>query len=145
MNPIVRNILAVVAGIVVFNVLNMGIIIVGGKLMPPPAGVDPTNMESIKAYMHLFEPKHFVVPFLAHALATLIGAFAAAKIAATRKMLFAMVIGVLGLLGGIAACFMIPAPTWFMALDLIAAYIPMAWIGGKLGGGSAPAAAIEAE
>ena len=28
---------------------------------------------------------------------------------------------------------MIPAPAWFIALDLIVAYIPMAWIGGRLG------------
>jgi hypothetical protein len=24
---------------------------------------------------------------------------------------------------------MIPAPTWFIALDLLAAYLPMAWLG----------------
>lgn len=24
---------------------------------------------------------------------------------------------------------MIPAPTWFIALDLVVAYIPMAWLG----------------
>lgn len=28
---------------------------------------------------------------------------------------------------------LIPAPTWFIALDIIGAYIPMACIGGKLG------------
>jgi hypothetical protein len=28
---------------------------------------------------------------------------------------------------------MIPAPAWFIALDLIAAYLPMAWLGAKLG------------
>jgi hypothetical protein len=29
---------------------------------------------------------------------------------------------------------MLPAPLWYEALDLIAAYIPMAFLGGKLGG-----------
>jgi hypothetical protein len=33
--------------------------------------------------MHLFEPRHFVMPFLAHALGTLAGALAAFLIAAT--------------------------------------------------------------
>jgi hypothetical protein len=28
---------------------------------------------------------------------------------------------------------MIPAPTWFIALDLLAAYIPMAWLGIQIG------------
>ena len=32
-----------------------------------------------------------------------------------------------------AASFMIPAPTWFIALDLLAAYIPMAWLGIRMG------------
>ena len=38
-----------------------------------------------------------------------------------------------GLIGGIAACFMIPAPAWFMALDLLVAYLPMAWLAIRLG------------
>jgi len=27
---------------------------------------------------------------------------------------------------------MIPGPTWFAAVDIVIAYIPMAWLGGKL-------------
>jgi hypothetical protein len=79
--------------------------------------------------MHLFEPRHFVMPFLAHALGTLVGALAAYVIAATYKAQIAYAIGVLFLCGGVAASFMIPAPAWFVALDLLAAYIPMAWLG----------------
>jgi hypothetical protein len=94
------------------------------------------DMESIRANAHLFEPKHFIMPFLAHSLGSLIGALVAAVIAASRKMTFALVVGIVHLLGGIAAAFMIPAPVWFIASDLIVAYIPMAWLGGKLGGGS---------
>jgi hypothetical protein len=47
-------------------------------------------------------------------------------------MKFALGLGVFFLLGGIAAAFMIPAPTWFIILDLVAAYIPMAYLAGKL-------------
>jgi hypothetical protein len=42
------------------------------------------------------------------------------------------VIGSVFLIFGIAMCFMIPAPAWFIALDLTVAYIPIAWIGGML-------------
>ena len=132
MSPIVRNILAIIAGFVVGSVVNMGLITVSGSIIPPPAGVDPTDMESLKASMHLFEAKHFIFPFLAHALGTLAGAFTAALLAASHKMIFALVIGAFFLIGGIAASFMIPAPIWFIVLDLVAAYIPMAWIGGKI-------------
>jgi hypothetical protein len=43
------------------------------------------------------------------------------------------VIGVVFLCGGVAASFMIPAPAWFIALDLLAAYLPMAWLGIQMG------------
>ncbi|MBL4594613.1 MAG: hypothetical protein JKX68_12475 [Flavobacteriales bacterium] len=73
--------------------------------------------------------------FLAHGLGTLIGAFAAAKIAASHKMIFSMAIGGLFLLGGISMVFVLPSPTWYTVVDLVGAYIPMAWIGWKLAGG----------
>jgi hypothetical protein len=63
MNPILRNILAVLAGVIIGSVVNMGLITISGKVIPPPAGVDVTNMESLKASMHLFEPRHFIFPF----------------------------------------------------------------------------------
>ena len=49
----------------------------------------------------------------------------------SRKITFALVVGFVHLLGGIAAAFLIPAPVWFIALDLVIAYVPMAWLGGK--------------
>ena len=72
------------------------------------------------------------IPFLAHGLGSLIGAYIAALVAATHKMIFAVVIGVVHMIGGITMAFLIPAPTWFIILDLAAAYLPAAWIGGKL-------------
>ncbi len=132
MNPIIRNILAVVAGIVVGMVVNMGLVMIGGSVIPPPNGVDVTNADSISASIHLFGPQHFVFPFLAHALGTLAGAAVAALLAVSHKMRIALGIGAFFLLGGIANLFLIPGPTWFAALDLIVAYIPMGWLGGKM-------------
>jgi hypothetical protein len=72
-------------------------------------------------------------PFLAHALGTLIGAIIAAAIAATHKMKFALSIGVCFLVGGVMNIVMLPsAPIWFCALDVIVAYIPMGYLGGRL-------------
>ena len=68
MNPIIRKILAVIAGLAAGSAVNMGLVIVGAKIIPPPAGVDVTDVESIKSHMHLFEFKHFISPFVAHAL-----------------------------------------------------------------------------
>jgi hypothetical protein len=133
MPKVVRNVLAVLAGLVIGGAVNGGLIALSPSLIPPPAGVDVSNAESLAKAMHLFEPRHFVMPFLAHALGTLAGAIAAYLIAASHKATFAYVIGAVFLCGGIAACFMIPAPAWFMVLDLVAAYLPMAWLGSFIG------------
>jgi hypothetical protein len=106
---------------------------ISGSIIPPPEGADVTTMDGLKASMHLFQPRHFIFPFLAHALGTLAGAFLAATIAADNKMRFAWVIGAFFLLGGIANVFMLPSPVWFSVLDIVGAYIPMAYIGGKIG------------
>lgn len=130
MSPILRNILAVILGIIVGSIVNMGLIMISGSVIPPPEGADATTMEGLKESMHLFEAKHYIFPFLAHALGTLVGAFIAARIAANHKMKFALVIGVFFLIGGIASVYMLPSPTWFAVLDLVGAYIPMAYLGG---------------
>ncbi len=132
MNNTVRNILAVIAGLVLGGIVNMTIITISGSIIPPPAGADLTTVEGLKAAMPLLEAKHFLMPFLAHALGTFVAALVAVLIAASHKMKLVIGLGVFNLLGGIAAVMMIPAPTWFSVLDLVAAYIPMAYLGGKL-------------
>ncbi len=132
MHPIIKNILAVIAGIVVGSLVNMGIIMVSGSIIPPPNGADVTTAEGLKAAMHLFQPRHFLLPFLAHALGTFVGSLIAAIIAANRKMLFALIIGVFFLAGGIINVLMLPSPLWFSIVDLVGAYFPIAFLAGKL-------------
>lgn len=132
MNPILKNILAVIAGIVLGSIVNMALVMMGHLLVPPPEGMNPMDPESLKAYAHLFESKHFIGPFIAHAAGTFAGAFVASKIAASHHMKFAIVIGVLFLLGGISMVMDLPSPIWFNILDLGFAYIPMAWLGWKV-------------
>jgi hypothetical protein len=133
MPPLMRSLLAIVAGLVIGSTVNGALIILSPSLIPPPVGVDVNNAESLAASIHLFAPRHFVMPFLAHALGTLVGALVAFLIAATNGVRIAYAIGVLFLCGGVAACFMIPAPAWFMAADLLLAYLPMAWLAIQIG------------
>ncbi|MEM7097688.1 MAG: hypothetical protein AAF541_05460 [Pseudomonadota bacterium] len=128
-----RTIIAVVLGLIVGSMVNMGLITIGAGIVPAPDGMDVSNPESVAALGHLFEPRHFVFPFLAHALGTLSGALTAYLIAQTHRTFAAAVVGGITLFGGIAAAFMIPAPVWFIAADLLLAYIPMAWVATILG------------
>ncbi len=130
---LLRNVLAILVGLVIGGSVNMALISISPALIPPPAGLDVTHAESLAKAMHLFEPRHFVMPFLAHALGTFAGALAAFLIAATYRVQVAYAIGVVFFCGGVAASFMIPAPVWFIALDLLFAYLPMAWLGSRAG------------
>ena len=134
MGKAIRIILAVVGGMAVGSIVNMGLVMLSPLVIPPPPGVDVTDMDSLAESMHLFESRHFVFPFLAHAAGTLAGAFAAVMIAGGHRLKISMLIGSLFLLGGIANVMMLPAPGWYIGVDLIGAYLPMAWIGGRLTG-----------
>jgi hypothetical protein len=133
MKIILRNILAVVAGLVLGSAVNMALVTLGPHIIPPPPGGDISTMEGLKETMHLFKPLNFLFPFLAHALGTLVGALLAALIATRKQMWFAVGIGLIFLLGGIQMVMELPSPLWFNILDLAVAYVPMGWLGGWIG------------
>lgn len=132
MHPILKNSLAILAGAFIGGALNMAIIMVSSHIIPPPDGADLKTMEGLKAAMHLMEPKHFLMPFLAHALGTLVGSCITAYIVPNQKMMYALLIATWFMLGGIMNIFMLPSPTWFTITDLIGAYLPMGFLGGYI-------------
>jgi len=132
MNKNLKNFFGFIIAAVVGMFINSALVQLGMSLFPLPEGVIPGDMESIAAHIDDFKPGNYVMAYLAHALGTLAGALVALKLCATYQQRFAYGIGVFFLLGGIAAAFFIPAPTWFIILDLVLAYIPMAWIATKI-------------
>ncbi|MFT4851291.1 MAG: hypothetical protein ACI83B_003857 [Sediminicola sp.] len=132
MNPNFKNISAVVLGWLGGSIINMGLIQTGNSLFPI-SGIDPNDINAFAEIMPNLEFEYFIFPFLAHALGTFFGAIIASLIAVSKKMKFAMAIGGLFLLGGIIINFMLPGPAWFAVADILLAYIPMAWLGGKIG------------
>jgi len=134
MNPTLRNVLAVIGAIVIGSIVNYGIVALGPNIIPAPDGVDPKDINSIKANAHLYSFKHFIVPLVAHALGTLAGAFAVSKLAVSRQKTLAFVIGIFFMLGGITVAILVPELLKYSIIDLIVAYIPMAWLGWSLAG-----------
>lgn len=115
---------AVVQGLLtsVFALVSLGV--AGFDVAAPPAAVDfsPSGLRHTS-------PGAYAVPFLAHAVATLLGAHVAAELAPRRRRLGASIVGVT-LLAGAASC--VPgsrAPGWFHVVDLTLAYLPFAALG----------------
>ena len=128
MKTFFRNLAAIIVGLAVGSLVNMALVTISGVVIPPPAGADLSTFENLRASIHLFEAKHFLFPFLAHALGTLAGATVAVLLANRRRMRFALAIGTLFLAVGVVNIILLPAPLWFSVADLLLAYLPMAWI-----------------
>lgn len=131
---ILINSIGLIIGIVVGMIVNMGIITISGSIIPFPEGYNATDLDSMKTSFHLLETKHFIMPWFAHALGTLVGAIVVTKMAKSQQLIFSILIGCLFLAGGIMMIMELPSPTWFNIVDLGFAYIPMAWLGFRLAG-----------
>ena len=132
MKTVLRNVLAVIVGIIVGSGVNMALVTLGPMLIPPPSGVNMSDPASLSSSMHLLEPRHFIFPFLAHVVGTFAGAAVAFILSASRRSAMAWTVGAFFLLGGIAAATMIAAPTWFVVVDLLLGYLPPAWLGARI-------------
>lgn len=129
-----RNILSVLAGILIGGIVNLGLVTLGYSVFPLPEGADISSMQRLAETIHLFGWKNFIFPIIGHAAGPLVGTFIAMLIAASHKSKIAIGMGCWFLLGGIIANVLIPAPLWFKVVDLVFAYLPMTWLGAKLGG-----------
>jgi hypothetical protein len=61
----IKNILAVILGLVLGSAINMGLIILGAENFPLKEGFDPMNAMN-------WDLKYFLFPFLAHAIGKLV-------------------------------------------------------------------------
>jgi hypothetical protein len=126
---IIRNIIGVISGVLIGLCVNLFIVELGPTFFPLPEGVNITTEEGLKAGMSLMQPEHFIAPFLAHAIGTLVATFIAALIVVSRKKNITNFIAVLFMTGGAIEVATLPSPMWFNLLDLIMAYMPMGMLG----------------
>jgi hypothetical protein len=103
-------------------IVNMGLIIIGGTIFPIHENFEPMNATN-------WDIKYFLFPFFAHSIGTLSGAFIASKLSKNYHIIIPIIVGLYFLSGGIYMVMILPAPTWFICLDLIVCYIPMALLG----------------
>ena len=117
-----RNICALIIGVLIGSIINIGLIIIGGNIFPLPEIFDSMNALN-------WDIKYFLFPFLAHAIGTFSGSFIGSKISKNYDKLIAGLVGIYFISGGIYMAIILPAPVWFISIDLIFSYIPMAFSG----------------
>src|SRR5437773_12493733 len=98
----VRNIVAVIVGLIAGSAFNMAIIMVSWMLYPPPAGVDlMKEPAAMKAYVATLTLPAILIVLVAHAGGALVGGLVASAIARRSANLLVASGGGLVLLGGI--------------------------------------------
>ena len=125
MKQTLKNIAIVILGIIIGMIVNIGLIILGGIIFSAPENFEPMNAMN-------WDLKYFIFPFLAHSIGTLSGALIVSKLSKKSSIILPLIVGLYFLLGGIYMITILPAPMWFVLLDVILGYIPMALLGWKI-------------
>ena len=123
-----RFVAGVVVGAVVAMVVVMLVESIGHVLFPPPAGIQAMDPADLAGVMAQIPAGALLMVLLAWAAGALAGGFVAAKIAAWRRPLAALLVGGLLLAGGVWTMVYIPHPVWMMVLGVLLP-LPAAWAG----------------
>lgn len=126
----IRNICAVLIGLVAGMAVNMAIVMLSTVLYPMPEGVGFNDREGLAAYIETLPVTAFLIVMLAHLGQAFVGGWIAAIISRNSSMLVAMVVGILTLLAGLYNLSTLPAPAW-MWIE-VPLYLVAAWAAARL-------------
>jgi hypothetical protein len=114
-----RNILAVFAGIIVGSICIWGVETLNHLLYPFPKGIKPDDMEGFKNYIETlpFLGKFMVI--VGYALGAVVSGFIATKVAKSEKPNLAIICGVIFLCFTIYNMSVLPTPIWFWILGVL--------------------------
>ena len=126
---ILRNIGAVIAGLLVGMIVNMLIIQLNMLLFPLPEGVSISDQEAMRAAVAEAPTASWIGVIIAHLGQAFVGGWVAARLGASRPVLLAMIVGVLSLAGGVANAVMMATPAWTWIE--MPGYLLVAWFAGQ--------------
>ena len=143
MNPVIRSILAVVAGMLSAFVVIALVQMIGVRIYPPAHPIDPTNIESMKAVMAQIPLAALLFVLLSYTAGSVVGGWVAARFAPKDRMMHAMFVAALLFGAGLMNLMTIPHPAWFWVASSVLYWLG-AWSGAQAAGAARPAAAARA-
>jgi hypothetical protein len=127
---VLRNIAAVIAGLIVGMIVNLALIQLNTVFFPLPEGVEMTDTAQMKEAIQGMPATGWILVIAAHLGQAFVGAWVAARLGVSRWMLLAMIVGVLSLAGGIANALMLSTPAWtWIEMPF---YLIVAWLAGRM-------------
>ena len=127
----IRNVIAVVVGMIAGMAANMAFVIMNKALYPMPQGVDSNDKEGFAEYIGSLPVIALLIIIVAHLSQAFVGGGVAARISADRLMTVAMIVGAFSLVAGVVTMYMMPpVPSW-MLIEM-PLYLVAAWAAAKL-------------
>ena len=118
-----RNVLATIVGFIAASLtVYVFETLLGHALFPLPEGIDPMDMESIKANMHLIPVGAKIFVVIAHFMGIVVGMLIAGLISKT-SMIPAYIVGGLMIAATFFNIFFLPKELWFSISDGALAFI----------------------
>jgi hypothetical protein len=129
---VIRNIVAVLVGLVAATLVVMMADQMSHIIHPPPSHLNFNDKEAFEKYMQNVPVQAFMVMMAGWILSSFAGGLVTTLIQTEKKIWLALITGGILMAGALANQFMIPHPGWMMVCTLVF-YIPSAYLGGKTG------------
>ncbi|QDV40473.1 hypothetical protein Enr13x_02790 [Stieleria neptunia] len=131
----IRNVTAIVAGLIAGSIFNMALVSLSHAVYPLPDGIDPNDFEAFRDHVQAngMPTGALLIVLVAHAGGSFVSGLVCGLIAKRTWYIAAAALGVLWMCGGITMLMMLPAPMWFAVADTVL-YVPVALLGVRLGG-----------
>lgn len=129
----IRGILSIIVGILAGVVTILLLELAGHHFYPPPAGLDPQNVEAFQQYVATAPAGMLLSILAAWAGGAFVGGGVAALLSERRRNWHALAVGAIQTMLAIAQFSMVPHPFWFMVLG-VTIFLPMAGLAGLLVG-----------
>jgi hypothetical protein len=132
MKALLRNILALLAGVFSGVILISLLEQFNVRLYPPPSGFDPRNAESVKAYAATLPPPAFLIVLGSYLVGFTAAVFLATRLSGSvhhrQGVLAAAFFGAASVMNLLA----LPHPVWFWVANLVV-LVAAAWLGLRWG------------
>jgi hypothetical protein len=115
-----RNVLAVVLGVVVAVIVIMLIQTIGHAVYPPPPVLDIADREAMAQYIDTLPVGALLFVLVAWLAGTLVGGLLACFIADDRPGVYSAIVGGMVLFATVFTLLQIPHPLWFSLASVIA-------------------------
>jgi hypothetical protein len=123
-----KNILSVVAGIMVAFMLIAGIEMLSHQIYSLPKNIDPNDKELMKNFMSEIPIGALIMILVAYMVGAFGGGIITGLMASEKRTQMGITTGVVLLILGISNLLMIPHPIWFSIASILL-YVPAAYLG----------------